>query len=187
MFCFSVLIIRWKAQNQTVVWLTADIFTLLLLLNGASNGHRLLVPIILFYTKKTTENVRLMNDWCFRKLSIESHRHELETELTGAQSHCNKGEICTSELSLYLGLSRLHSFHGGQNNSVWNILCLALRPHVLFHNPCGVSTIWQKAVGGRGRQAISCHHGIRLSFFLITVISTEYLDRLKNAGRICIN
>lgn len=45
---------------------------------------------------------------CFWKLSMDSHRHELETELTGTQSHCSKGEICTSELSLHLGLSRLH-------------------------------------------------------------------------------
>lgn len=44
---------------------------------------------------------------CFGKLNVDSHRHELDTELTGAQRNRSKGKMWTSELSLHLGLSRL--------------------------------------------------------------------------------
>lgn len=72
---------------------------------------------------------------CFGKLNMDSHRHELDMELTGAQSNCSKGEICTSELSLHLGLSRLPKvtnrdtvFTENRTMCVWGILYLALRP-----------------------------------------------------------
>lgn len=44
---------------------------------------------------------------CFGKLNVDSHRHELDTELTGAQRNCSKGKMGTSEPFLHLGLSRL--------------------------------------------------------------------------------
>lgn len=72
---------------------------------------------------------------CFGKLHMDSHRHELDTELTGAQSNCSKDEICTSELSLHLGLSRLPKvmkrdtlFTENRTMCVWDIFYLVLRP-----------------------------------------------------------